>query len=157
MRHTISISLSLAIFWLINSGHYTGILLGLGVASVILVVFISHRMDVIDHESQPIHLTAKLPGYYAWLIKEIVLSNIRVVKHIWLGNQSISPAMTTITSHQTTDMGKVIYANSITLTPGTVAIDLKDDQIMVHALMRADLTSLQEGDMDRRVCHLEKS
>jgi multicomponent Na+:H+ antiporter subunit E len=157
MRHTISISLSLAIFWLINSGHYTGILLFLGAASVILVVFIAHRMDVVDHESQPLHLTSKLPGYYLWLIKEIVLSNIRVVKHIWLGNQSISPAMTTITSHQKTDMGKVIYANSITLTPGTVAIDLKGDQVMVHALMRADLTSLQEGDMDRRVCHLEKS
>lgn len=157
MRHTISLSLTLALFWLVNSGHYTGILLSLGVVSVILTVYIAHRMDVVDHESQPIHLTMKLPAYYLWLIKEIVKSNIKVVKHIWLGNHSITPSMTTVTSNQITDMGKVIYANSITLTPGTVAIDLKGDQISVHALMQEDLESLKAGDMDRRVCYLEES
>lgn len=157
MRHTISISLTLAAFWLLNSGHYTGIIMGLGLLSVLLVVFIAHRMDVIDEESQPFYLTPKLPGYYAWLIKEIVLANIKVVKHIWLGKQSISPTMTTITYNQKTDMGLVIYANSITLTPGTVAIDLDRDKIMVHALISEDLDSLIAGDMDKRVCHLEKS
>lgn len=157
MRHTISLSLTLALFWLINSGHYTTILLWIGAGSVTLVVFIAHRMDVVDHESQPIHLTLKLPSYYLWLINEIVISNITVVKHIWLGNQSISPAMAIIKSNQKTDMGKVIYANSISLTPGTVAIDLHGDQVTVHALIQDDLDTLMHGDMDRRVCQLEKS
>ena len=157
MRHTISISLTLAIFWLINSGHYTSILLWIGAGSVALVVFIAHRMDVVDHESQPIHLTPKLPAYYLWLIKEIVLSNIKVVKHVWLAQKNITPTMTTIKSSQKTDMGKVIFANSITLTPGTVAIDLKGNLVLVHALVKEDLEALMEGDMDQRVCHLEKS
>ncbi len=157
MRDTISLSITLALFWLANSGHYNGLLLFLGALSVLFVVYIAYRMDVIDHESQPLlHLTAKLPAYCAWLIKEIILSNIKVVKHVWLGKQSIKPALKTIKSNQVTDMGKVIFANSITLTPGTVAIDLKGDDVLVHALMEEDIAALDSGEMDRRICHLEK-
>jgi len=157
MRYTVSLALSLAIFWLLNSGLYTAIIMGLGVFSIFLVIFITRRMDVVDAESLPIQLSLRLPRYYAWLIKEIVISNIKVVKHIWLGNQSISPTITTIKCNQETDMGKVIFANSITLTPGTVAIDLIDDQITVHALVKDDLDALMDGDMDARVCRVEKS
>jgi len=155
MRHTIFLSLSLAIFWLLNSGHNTALMLSLGVASIALVLYIGHRMDVIDHEAQPLHITPQIPGYYAWLIKEIILSNILVVKHIWLGNKTISPTLMTITASQKTDIGKVIYANSITLTPGTVTVNLDGDQFMVHALLRDSIEDLKTGDMDRRVTQLE--
>jgi len=127
----------------------------LGVASIALVLLISHRMDVVDHESQPIYLTTRIFHYYPWLIKEIIQANITVVKHIWLGNESISPTLRTIKISQKTDMGKVIYANSITLVPGTIAIDLKDDEIIVHALLTKDIESLMAGEMDRRVSQLE--
>lgn len=157
MRYTISISITLALFWLLNSGLYTAVIMGLGVVSVILVIFITRRMDVVDHEALPIQLSLRLPRYYAWLIKEIVISNIKVVKHIWLGNQSISPTIKTIKCNQETDMGKVIFANSITLTPGTVAIDLVDDQVTVHALVYDDLETLIAGELDSRVCRVEKS
>ena len=109
----------------------------------------------VDHESQPLHLTLKIPGYYAWLIKEIVLSNLLVVKHIWLGNNSISPVFSTITASQKTDIGKVIYANSITLTPGTVTVNLEDDKFLVHALLQESIKDLETGEMDRRVTQLE--
>jgi multicomponent Na+:H+ antiporter subunit E len=112
-------------------------------------------MDVVDHESQPLHLTLRIPAYHLWLVKEVILSNISVVKHIWLGNESISPTLATIKASQKTDMGKVIYANSITLTPGTVAVDLAGDQIMVHALLREDIEALEAGEMDRRISRLE--
>ena len=155
MKHTISLSLTLGAFWLLNSDYNTPLILTLGVVSVALVIFIAHRMDVVDHESQPVHLTAKLPGYYVWLAKEIVLANISVVKHVWLGNQKISPTLTTLKASQKTDMGKVIYAASITLTPGTVAVDLVGDQIIVHALLRENIQALAAGEMDRRVRLLE--
>lgn len=155
MRHTLVLSLALAVFWLLNSGHNTSFMLLLGAGSIAIVVYIAHRMDVVDHESQPLHLTLKLPAYFVWLIKEIILANITVVKHIWLGNKTISPVMTTLTASQKTDIGKVIYANSITLTPGTVTIKLEGDQFMVHALLRESLTDLESGDMDRRVTQLE--
>jgi len=155
MRHTIMLSLSLAIFWLANSGHYSALILSLGVISIAVIVYIAHRMDVVDHEAQPIHLTLKIPGYYAWLAKEIILSNLTVVKHIWLGNKSISPGFATITASQKTEIGKVIYANSITLTPGTVTVTLEDDKFLVHSLLKESIEDLESGEMDRRVTQLE--
>ena len=155
MRHTIYLSLFLAAFWLLNSGHNTSLMLLLGAISIAFVLYIAHRMDVVDHESQPLHLTLKLPGFYAWLIKEIILANFLVVKHIWLGNKTISPVLTTIKVSQKTDIGKVIYANSITLTPGTVTVALEGDKFIVHALLRESIIDLQTGEMDRRITELE--
>ena len=147
--------LTLAAFWLAISGHYTAFVMSLGVISILFVVLISHKMDVIDHEAQPLHLTLKIPTYYLWLIKEIILANLLVVKHIWLGNKSISPVFATITSSQKTDMGKVIYANSITLTPGTVTVNIEDDKFLVHALLSESIDDLETGEMDQRVSKLE--
>ena len=155
MRHTIILSISLSVFWLLNSEHSTDYMLSLGVISIAFVVYIAHRMDVVDHESQPVHLTLKIPAYYTWLIKEIILANLVVVKHIWLGNKSISPVFATITASQKTEIGKVIYANSITLTPGTVSVNLEGDRIMVHALLEESIKDLESGEMDRRVVQLE--
>ncbi len=153
--HTISLFLTLAAFWLLNSGHYTLLILSLGIISIALVLYIAHRMDGVDHESYSLPLTLKIPGYSLWLTKKVILSNISVVKHIWLGNETISPVLTTVKSSQKTDVGKVFYANSITLTPGTVAVDLAGDQITVHALLRENIEVLQAGEMDRRISRLE--
>ncbi|OUR87265.1 cation transporter [Gammaproteobacteria bacterium 42_54_T18] len=155
MRHTINLFLMLAAFWLLNSGHYSVLMLSLGLGSIVLILFIAHRMDVVDHESQPVHLSTKLPSYFFWLLKELILANISVVKHIWLGNSSISPTLTTVKASQKTDVGKVIYANSITLTPGTIAVDLVGDKIMVHALLEENIQALETGEMNRRVCQVE--
>jgi multicomponent Na+:H+ antiporter subunit E len=155
MKHTFSISALLAIIWLANSGHYSGLLLGFGAASVALVVWISHRMDVVDHESQPIHLTRHLPRYYAWLTAQIIVSNIDVVKRIWSGNSTISPGMRRFPVSQKTDIGRVIYANSINLTPGTIAVELSDNEVLVHGLTQSNLDDLDAGAMSRRVNRLE--
>ncbi len=155
MLHVLALSAMLSGFWLINSGHYTPLLLFFMVVSVLFVVTLCHFMDVVDGESQPLNLTFTIPFYYLWLIKEVVVSNIAVARSVWLGANSISPNVVTVTAHQKTDLGKVIYANSITLTPGTVSIDLQGDQITVHALTRETAASLLEGEMDRRVCRVE--
>lgn len=156
MRHTISLSLLLSAIWLANSGHYTGLLLALGGLSVALVVYICHRMDVVDNESQPIHLTPRIPAYYAWLAWQILLSNIDVVKRIWLGNNSIDPQLKTLPVAQRSDLGRVIYANSINLTPGTLAVELDDNTVLVHALTSANIQDLETGEMSRRACELER-
>ncbi|MGY8905981.1 MAG: Na+/H+ antiporter subunit E [Pseudomonadales bacterium] len=157
MRHKISLSIILLLFWLLNSGHYNYLILALGAASIAIVVLIAHRMDVVDHESQTIHLSLEYPRFGLWLIKEIVVANLTVVKHIWLGNKTITPTVKVIKASQTTDVGKVIYANSITLTPGTVALGLVNDEIMVHALIQENIEALESGDMDSRVSKLEQS
>jgi multicomponent Na+:H+ antiporter subunit E len=156
MKHTTSLFFTLAAFWLLNSGHYSALILSLGFASILLILIMVYKMEVVDQESQPLNLTFKIWGFYLWLSKEIILSNITVVKHIWLGNKSISPTLQKIKISQQTDMGKVIYANSITLTPGTIAIDLIEDEIIVHALLSQGVEVLETGEMDRRVTLLER-
>jgi multicomponent Na+:H+ antiporter subunit E len=155
-RHSISLFCVLVAFWLLNSGHYSALLLALGAISISFVVYLTHRMDVVDQESQPLHLTPKVFSYHLWLIKEIIHSNIDVLKHIWRSQLTISPSLKTIKISQQSDMGKVIYANSITLTPGTIAVDLNDDEIMVHALDASSLEGLELGEMDSRVTKLER-
>ncbi|WP_414729848.1 Na+/H+ antiporter subunit E [Zhongshania aliphaticivorans] len=156
MKHTVSISALLATIWLANSGHYTGLLLSFGAVSVALVVWVCHRMDVVDHESQPVHLTRHLPRYYSWLVAQIIISNIDVVKRIWLGSSTISPGTRRFPVKQKTDIGRVVYANSINLTPGTISVELSDTEVLVHGLTQANLNDLDAGEMSRRVNLLEK-
>ena len=155
MRHTLSLFLTLAVFWLLMSGHNTVLMLFLGTVSIIFVLYLVHKMDVVDHESQPMYLPFKLFGYFIWLFKELIIANMTVVKSIWLGNTSISPTLAKIKASQKTDMGQVIYANSITMTPGTVTVDLVEDCFMVHALFQENIDVLKAGEMDRRVSQLE--
>ncbi len=155
MRHVLSLSATLSVFWLLNSGHYTPLLLFFMVVSVLSVAALCHFMDVVDGESLPLNLTFTLPGYLLWLFKEVVKSNIAVARCVWLGTGSISPCVIRVSANQKSDLGIVIYANSITLTPGTVSIDLEGNEIVVHALTRAAATDLLTGEMDRRVCRVE--
>jgi multicomponent Na+:H+ antiporter subunit E len=156
MRHGLALSFLLSAFWLVNSGHYTTLLLFFMVASVVSIVALSHYMDVVDGEAQPLSITFTLPIYLIWLTKEVVLANVAVAKCVWRGEESISPRTIEVTASQKSDLGKVIYANSITLTPGTVSIDLEGDTILVHALDAESAEGLLTGEMDRRVCRVEQ-
>lgn len=142
----------LSLFWIFLSGHMEPLLLGLGAASVALTAFLSHRMSVIDHESYPLHLSSKLPGFLVYLFKEIVKANLDVVRRIlgWRG-ASISPQLIEIPQPHKTDLGAVIYANSITLTPGTVTIKLSDDRLTVHALSKEGADELASGAMAKEI------
>jgi multicomponent Na+:H+ antiporter subunit E len=142
----------LFMFWILLSGHLEPLLLGLGAASVALTVFLSHRMNVIDHESYPLHLSARFPGFFVYLFREIFKANIDVVTRILApGKASISPQMIEIPQSQETDLGAVIYANSITLTPGTVTVELSKDNLTVHALSKEAASELATGTMSEEI------
>lgn len=146
----------LAVFWIINSGYFKPLLLGLGVVSVVAVIALVRRMKNRDGESFPLIMPAwKLPGYLLWMIGQIIVANIDVAKRVWLGPSSISPVIITTPSSQKTGVGKVLYANSITMTPGTVTLAVRDNALEIHALTRQAGEDLQKGEMDRRVTALE--
>jgi multicomponent Na+:H+ antiporter subunit E len=154
--HTISLAILLVAFWALNSGLFKPLMYILGSLSVLLVLFISSRMQVIDKESLPIYLTRSIPGYYAWLLKELVVSNIKVVGTIWRSNLLLQPALTTIKMDHLSDMGRVIYANSISLTPGTVTTEVTENSITVHALDKSSIADIGSGEMEARVRKLDK-
>ena len=151
MLHALSMGLVLFVLWLLLSGIFEPLLLGLGVASCIVVVYIAHRMDVIDYEGHPIQLTWRTVFYFPWLVWEIVKANIDVGLAIVRPTMAIAPRLLDIEASQKNDLGRVIYANSITLTPGTVTINTEGSAFTVHALTRGAAEGLESGDMDRRV------
>lgn len=155
MLHTISLSVVLFIIWLLLSGHYEPLLLSLGALSCAFVAWIAHRMDVVDREGHPIHLSWRVLIYWPWLIWQIVISNIAIARIILDPKLPIDPSLIKVRASQADDLGKVIYANSITLTPGTVSIDVRGSQIEVHALTTAMAEGVKTGDMDRRVTKME--
>ena len=152
--HIPSLFIVLAITWLALSGHLEPFLLIAGAVSCAAIVAIAHRMDVIDHEGHPIHLTWRIPTYWLWLLGQIVKANLDVTRRILDPRLPIDPVLARVPCSQQTDLGRVVYANSITLTPGTVSTDVRENEIEVHALTRAGLEALREGTMDRRVTAL---
>lgn len=146
--------------WLLMSGHYTPLLIGLGVISCAVATVMAHLINASDREGLPLHLMARLPGYLAWLLKEIVMSNIATGRII-LGGKA-RPVLFTTPATQETEAGLVTYANSITLTPGTVTIEVEGEigdkrhpQFLVHALDSSFRDDVVSGDMDRRCTALE--
>jgi len=146
-------------FWLLLSGYWDNpLLLGLGAASSLLAAWIGVRLERPDSRGYNLRMLLRLPRYLVWLFGAIVRSNLDVVRHIWHPQAyPISPVIGHLPVSQATRLGKTIYANSITLTPGTVAIDVSDDEILVHALTEAAFADLVGGDMDRRVTWAEGS
>ncbi len=154
--HAITLGLGLFGLWLLLSGHYDNpLLLTLGIISCIAVVLIAQRMDVIDHECVPLQVRFAFIGYLAWLTKEIVLANLAVAKIILSPSLPLGPLLFRVKTSQKTDVGRVMYANSITLTPGTVSVEVEDGDIIVHAITGDLARGTANGDMDRRVTAVE--
>lgn len=154
--YALSLGIFLAALWMLLSGYFTPLLLFFGLVSVCLVVYLALRMDVVDHEGHPVHLKIRLTiSYWLWLLKEIVISNIDVCRRILSPGMPISPVVIKVKSTQATDLGHVIYANSITLTPGTVSMSVDGDMIEVHALTAEGAANLETGEMNRRVTLME--
>ena len=142
--------------WLLWSGHYTPLLLSLGVGSCLAILVLVIRMDIFDDEGQPIHLITHLLLYAPWLLKEVVVANLDVTKRILNPRLPISPTLFVVEASQQTELGQVIYANSITLTPGTITVQVKGGYIAVHALARESREELSRGTLDEKVAALEK-
>lgn len=144
-------------FWLLLSGYWNSpLLLMLGLASSLLAAWIGTRLEPPDSRGYSLGMLLRLPRYLGWLFVAIVKSNLDVVRRIWHPHTDpISPVVGRLPVSQTTRLGKTIYANSITLTPGTVAIEVSDDEVLVHALTESAFADLAGGEMDRRVTAAE--
>ena len=141
------------VIWLLLSGHYDPLLLTLGVLSCITCLYVTWKAKFIDEEGLPLHLLIRLPIYTLWLFKEIIKANIDTAKIIIFNNPD--PQNFRVKSSQKTEAGKVTYANSITLTPGTVTTILDGDILEVHALSSDMADDVKSGAMDKKVSWLE--
>ena len=99
----------------------------------------------------PVKIIPGLIRYVPWLTGQIIGSSLDVAKRILNPKLPISPAIIHVDAGQASDMGRVSFANSITLTPGTISLDVGDEKIEVHALTAEAATGLADGEMARRV------
>ncbi len=159
MFQRLGLFVALCAGWILWSGYFTPLLLGLGLASALLCTYLAVRMrkaDGIGSQFQFLKHVHQLATYWPWLLLEIARSNIDVAKIILSGKMNIDPVMIRLKAGQVTEMGQVIYGNSITLTPGTITVDIDDGELLVHALTQSGADGLAQGEMDRRITALEQ-
>ena len=142
--------------WLFLSFYFDKpLLLAFGAGSIAFTAFLAHRSGVVDDESVPASLFPGIIGYWIWLGGEIGKANIEVMRQALAVEPKLSPKMFVVPNPPISPVGKATFANSITLTPGTVSIDLREDEILVHALTEdlADIEAIR--DMGERVRKIE--
>lgn len=139
--------------WLLMSGHYSILIITLGIISCAFCVYVAKRGNLIDEEGLPIFFIPRLSNYLIWLFKEILKSNLNTAKVII--NGKVEPETFTVKASQVTDVAKVTYANSITLTPGTVTTKMQKDVFEVHALNSDFGNDVRTNEMDKKVTWLE--
>lgn len=143
----------LVIAWLVWSGLYKPLLLSLGAFSCLLCVYLAHRVGFFKERSG-LHLIARLPGYWLWLFVEIVKSSIDVAKIVLNPKLPISPTVVELKAKPKGPIGQAILGNSITLSPGTVTLDVHEGILQVHCLTQASANDLLTGESNRRAASL---
>ena len=154
MRYAFFLSLTLATLWLAVSGVYKPLLFGFGIASIAMVVWLSLRMEVVGVEHHPGLYFPRLIPYWGWLVRQIITANINVAKRVF-NPQTIAPQVIELPVTQHTAVSRVTYANSCTLTPGTLTLEVTPNRMTVHALDEVSARDLQSGQMAEKVLWLE--
>ena len=150
----LAVFLILFAFWLLLSGHYDLFHLSLGLICSLLVAFISHDLLIENiGGSKRIRKTWRFISYVPWLIAQIVLANLHVA-YLIVNPKAIDPRIVRFKTRLKSQFSMVTLGNSITLTPGTITMDIVDGEFPVHALSERVSADLLGGEMERRVAHV---
>jgi multicomponent Na+:H+ antiporter subunit E len=149
MRYAIA-AIVFAAAWLLWSGHYSPLLLYLGAISCGLVLLLATRTGFFEVDVDVLHLGRRLPRFWLWLLKEIVKANLTVARIVLSRRMPIQPTVVSIDASDLPTVTQATLANAITLTPGTVSIDIDRGMIEVHCLTTGAADDLRNGEMLRR-------
>ena len=152
-----SLAAALFLFWLGLSGHYTPFLVGSGMVVALVVAFLGIRSGYSDEEGHPVDYILNGLFYWPWLIWEIAKSSFAVARVIIDPRLPISPRLVRIKASQRNPVGIATFANSITLTPGTITVEVhrRNHEFLIHALTRESAAGVEDGVMDGRVSSFE--
>lgn len=137
-------------FWLVLSGHFDPLTVALGVVSALAVAWANRDVELLSGVTRS---AAGFAAYLPWLLKEIVVANVQVVRLILDPRLPIDPVVVRYRAPLASDLALTTLGNSITLTPGTVTLDVERNELTVHALTRDSADAVLEGSMARRVGH----
>lgn len=161
LRNSIIQAVLLLIFWLLLSGHYDLMHISFGIFSVALVMLINYplrrRLFALEEErsaSLSFSRLLRLSFYIPWLILQIVVSSLQVARCVLHPRCPFDPSLLRFKTKLKNVSSKVVLANSITLTPGTITLEIKEDEFLVHALMDTCSTGIIDGALPGQVARL---
>ena len=132
--------IALILFWFILSEQTSLFFISTAIFSIIITQLIDRKL----FSTTSILFRWQWLAFCLQLIKEMLLSTFNVMKLIWLKPHAISPCRGWIDISSKTPLNQVIYANCITLTPGTMTMDIKDNKVLVHALTAEAMQELEK-------------
>lgn len=145
--------------WIVFSGKFDAFHLGLGVISSLFIAWISQ--DFLFHDrsktwEERMREAGAFLQYIPWLIVEIIKANLHVFKLAMTRNgyEEVAPRIVTIRTYLKTDFAKFVFANSITLTPGTITMLIRGDVFHVHTMSQFLEDDLLEGAIERKVAEV---
>ena len=154
MIRSFVLMIALALLWLGLSGHYSPLLLAFGAISVIVTLLVASQMRIVDRESTPYLLLLQAIDYWMWLFGEIVKANWTVFKACLKVELDIEPGLVSVKTMCKSDLARTTFANSITLTPGTVTLSVEGENLLVHALYASQTDPDDFSEMDERVAQV---
>lgn len=147
--------IALFLVWLLWGGLYKTPVLQLGIASCVLVIWLTHRMALPDQETHSWALSYRVPLYWFWLAGQMVVSNLQVLRMVLGPLSALSPTIVEVEAKASSKFALTLLGNSITLTPGTLTINIADNTLTAHCLTAATARELGEGAMARRVAAVD--
>lgn len=153
-RAPLVLTLLLVAAWLLWSGMFKPLLVGLGVFSCVLTVFVIRRMGYFDRQAYAFGYDLRLAGFWLWLLREIALSSLKVTRVVLSRRLKLNPEVVELDVSGLDQVDQALLGNSITLTPGTLTLEAHNGKLIVHALTAEGAQSLREGEMKRRVVAL---
>lgn len=155
MLRTVVAVVAFSVLWVLLSWHFEPLIVACGVLSVAGTVAIMRRLDLMDTEGAPFEFTLRVLLFIPWLVREIVVANLQMARVILSPRLRIQPHLIRVPANQRTAVGLAIHANTITITPGTISLDVRDGVILVHAVTDAAATQDGSGDIDRKISWVE--
>ena len=144
-------------FWVLLNGRWTVeiAIVGLIVCAALYAFMCAFMGYSPKKEWQIACRLPRIAGYFVYLVGEVFKSAFGVMKLIWSPTLVIEPEVTSFRTKLRTDAGKVVLANSITMTPGTLTIDVQEDEFLIHCLDTSFDVGQEGFDMEDRVMKLE--
>lgn len=140
--------------WIVLSGKFDAFHIGAGILTVALISWQQTALPPLRGGNEPGFKALRLALYIPWLLWQMLVSSVYVAGVILKNPRDIDPRMIRFRSQQPSLLHRVILANSITLTPGTLTVDIQDDRYLVHALTHKTADEVLEGQLARKVSGL---
>ncbi len=157
-KKSLFLLLLLFLFWLILSPRIS--LQAMIIGLIISIILVLYNQDLLFEEKETSFYSSRgfigLFKFIGILIVEIIKANLDVAKIVLSPSMPVSPCFVRVPLRHKKDLNKVLYANSITLTPGTLSVDIKKGEILVHALTKGAAEAMEKNPLEKYTLKLEE-